>query len=742
MKRFSAPGRLSAPLSLVSSLGLLLGLAGPASAQRELEAPADLKPIPSGPGIQVCEPVATGNDALADFGGGCGLWLQWAMGFHPQLGQTPRWELASRAHRELHVPHLRLSLAQGSKLYNILGVTHIAVGQITGTTAKCLLTYQLYAVPTQKAVGVPIKLAGTEEQVLAQLPGAARTLLTVLEVQKLHVPAGVGATPADLTTVGHYTWYSDQKPTEAEQQQIDVLGRKLPLAALLSYMHRTDASTKEKELAAQSVIEQTGGNFLMLGAVATTITKPSEEFGHRMDSLFAAVAPNNAVLAYWAIARAHTREEAIKATERIARLAPHSSTAWNILAKQYADQGESIRLARIYAGLSPPEAEKLAAIYARWYYAATRATALDADYQDAWKELAKAATFAGASDRADAAFWKAMSLDKNDLSLYTWGLEMYQPKWGGDPATLAKVARLSTTAEFPANADLHNLGSELQSAGFPVDAKAMFARAMVQAREAVRQYPNNARPHATLGYYLNDQGQAAEAETELKTALRLDPDSDVGHFQLGKLYAKQRRYAEAATQFKEDYRITRNPGVKAAQAEAMSYAGQMDEAEKMLYEVLKEQPNLFDAHWALGSILARKKEVDAAIAVYKDAERLKPDASGPHRELGRLYQSQGKYDEAVQEGELSVRFGPRDFSSLFYLGQTYALKSDDTASVKMYQRAIELFPDYALTHLELGKLFLKMGRKEEGRAELKRVLELNGPADEKKSAQELRDKNP
>jgi hypothetical protein len=123
------------------------------------------------------------------------------MEFNPQLGQTPRWELAHRAHLELHSQSLRLSPAQGSRLVNILGVTHIAVGQIAGTRAKCSLTYQLYAVPARKAVGPPIKLAGTEEQVVVRLPEAARAILTGLGISTPHVPGAVGATAADIRAI-------------------------------------------------------------------------------------------------------------------------------------------------------------------------------------------------------------------------------------------------------------------------------------------------------------------------------------------------------------------------------------------------------------------------------------------------------------------------------------------------------------------------------------------------------------
>jgi tetratricopeptide (TPR) repeat protein len=751
MKLFSVPGRLFAFTSVVSTIALFLGLAGPVSAQRALEMPEDLKPIPSGPGIQICGPVASGSDAaLADFGSACGLWLQWSMGFHPELGQTPRWEMAARAARELHVPRLRLSLAQSTRLVGILGVTHVAIGQITGTKAQCVLTYQLYAVPSQKPVGAPIKLAGSEEQVIAQLPQAARTLLAGLGVQKLHVPTSVGATATEMTLLGHYGPSADQAPTADEQKQMETLEVKLPLATLLLFGHNPGHNAREVEITSNRIVEKADSNFLMLGAVATMNAAHSPAFARLMDDKVAALgAPNNSLLKYWALAQARTLEERIRVAQQIVRLAPNSSNSWNTLAIHTGAQGESMRLGRVFAGLSAQEAEALINIYARWEHAAVRATTLDPDFEFAWCELAVAATFAGDPERADAAFWKAYALDKSDLRIYTWGLEMYQEKWGGDPKTLAKVAHLAAAAPLPATTNFYTLGGELRAAGFPAEAKIMFARAIDQARDWVRQAPNESYYHMMLGYYLSEQGAYPEAETELKTAITLNPKSHPALAALGKLYKNNQRYAEAIAQLREDVRITAGSNAqteaKTALAETLlnsSPDGPFEEPEKLLNEAVKAAPNWHQPYEDLGWLLARKKEYDAAIEAFLTVQRLTPDSNIPYQELGRIYRLQSKFEEAVQEGRKAVALAPKSSTTLAELAETYAAKGDNAVSVTTYLKAIAADPKDAQGHFGLGKLYLKMGKKDEGRAELKSVLELSPDPTLKKSAQDLLDKNP
>jgi len=746
MNRFSISARPAIFTGLATALALSIGFACPASAQRQ-DADEDLKPIASGPGIQVCEPVAPdGNIALTEFGAGCGQWLQWSMGFHPELGQTPRWESAVRASKELHAARLRLTLAQANRLVSILGVTHIAVGKITGAPAKCLLTYQLYNASTQKAIGLPIKLTGSETQVIAQLPQAARTLLAGLGVTKPHVPASVGATPAELTEIGHYNWYAPASQTETDQPQMDALSKKLPLATLLSFVHHNVGTNQDKYTAARRLIGQASGNFLMLGAVAVAIGHAPDDFAR---SVAAQMTPpggaNNALLTYWAIARATTVEEGLQATLRLVQLSPRSASAWNLLTQKYADFAQSIRLGRPSSKLSGLERQKLQGLYFRGAAAATQATELDPEFADAWFNLSSAAAFANDRERADTAFWKALDLEPGNTRFYDWGLEMFQPKWYGDRESLAKVARMATTAVFPPNADLYTLGLELQAAKFPEEAKTLFARAIAQSREQVRQRPKDSNAHLMLGYALKEQEQYPEAETELKTAIQLDPAIAGNYYQLSQVYSQQKKYPEAAAQLREYIRRTDDPSEKRNLATLLLYnmnTDQLDEPEKLLREVIKAQPNWSQPHADLAFILTKKKAYDAALAEYTVVSRLMPGESSFHREMGVIYRIQAKYDDAIREGEMARALEPKNYLGLNALAESYAAAGDTDTSIKTYQQSCAAAAGMGVSHLALSRVYLKVGKKAEARAELESALKLYLSPEEKQTVQDLLDKNP
>jgi hypothetical protein len=175
-----------------------------------------LPEVPSptgGPGLVVCEPVAeTPNSPEAFIGTGCSMWLQLAVGGLPQLGQTPMWSSVDRARQELGRTDLRLKAAEAPRFARLIGATHVAVGEIRGTDAAITLTYRLLEQPSGKEVGEPIQVAGSQDDVVAALPGIASKLAQALGVKDPGVPGVVGGGAADLLFVGRMGWRSNRAP--------------------------------------------------------------------------------------------------------------------------------------------------------------------------------------------------------------------------------------------------------------------------------------------------------------------------------------------------------------------------------------------------------------------------------------------------------------------------------------------------------------------------------------------------
>lgn len=189
------------PLTLWRVLAVGHAAAPPAPAQAAPVSPA------LSPGVMVCEPVGSrAACAGADFGAGCSYWLQMSVGGLPQLGQTPLWAAFARARTEMGRADMRLAPSQAAPLASILGVTHVAVGTVTGSTAHRTLTYRLRTVPSGIPVGQPLRITGTDAQIAAHLPEMARALALRLGVTSPNILSMTGTTAADLQELGRVRW--------------------------------------------------------------------------------------------------------------------------------------------------------------------------------------------------------------------------------------------------------------------------------------------------------------------------------------------------------------------------------------------------------------------------------------------------------------------------------------------------------------------------------------------------------
>ncbi|NOS68148.1 MAG: tetratricopeptide repeat protein, partial [Candidatus Peribacteraceae bacterium] len=108
-------------------------------------------------------------------------------------------------------------------------------------------------------------------------------------------------------------------------------------------------------------------------------------------------------------------------------------------------------------------------------------------------------------------------------------------------------------------------------------------------------------------------------------------------------------------------------------------------------------------------------------SVWKDSETLSryvtqvsPNARLGHLWYGNALREAGKSDEALAEYDLALSF--KDDPKVFY---NRALAREEQgqpdAAVADYQKALTLSPDYALAHINLGRLLYGQGKKDEAR---------------------------
>lgn len=94
-------------------------------------------------------------------------------------------------------------------------------------------------------------------------------------------------------------------------------------------------------------------------------------------------------------------------------------------------------------------------------------------------------------------------------------------------------------------------------------------------------------------------------------------------------------------------------------------------------------------------------------------------------ELGRLYQANHFYDQAVQCYGLAMELDPGDARWPYFLAYILQEKGENEAVLELLERVSEQEPDYSLALLKLGDIHFKIGNQDQAKAYYERRLALS-----------------
>lgn len=141
--------------------------------------------------------------------------------------------------------------------------------------------------------------------------------------------------------------------------------------------------------------------------------------------------------------------------------------------------------------------------------------------------------------------------------------------------------------------------------------------------------------------------------------------------------------------------------------------GQVDSAIGVLKRAVQLQPNLAAAHAALGKAFMQQGSTDAAIASFRAAAKLKPEARH-YISLGAALRKKGDLPEAVDAFRKAVEADPEDSNGYLHLGHACLEQGANAEAVASYQSALSLqTPDSVAVFLNLATANQRQGNPEE-----------------------------
>lgn len=283
--------------------------------------------------------------------------------------------------------------------------------------------------------------------------------------------------------------------------------------------------------------------------------------------------------------------------------------------------------------------------------------------------------------------------------------------------------------------------------------------------QMAREHPSSPLPHSGLGMAYTQLHRYEEAAAEFKTALQLNPQDDVaqlsylkvlivlGQFQtalplaqdylrhhpaefdanyvlgvvqreLGDYTAAKDRLLQAVGMNPDVYDARYNLGI------AFAKLGQPAEARVQLEKALQLDPSAAEAHFQLASVLRALSLPQAAqeqLALYQQES-----AERQHKDVAVATANQAKeflqHDDAAKAADLyreALQNDPNNAQILYEFALALDAQRDFDSERETLRRAIEVNPEFAAAHNQLGLLILQAGDAADAEKEFQMAISLN-----------------
>lgn len=132
----------------------------------------------------------------------------------------------------------------------------------------------------------------------------------------------------------------------------------------------------------------------------------------------------------------------------------------------------------------------------------------------------------------------------------------------------------------------------------------------------------------------------------------------------------------------------------------------------------------------------QQKQLDAAIADFTEAIRLKPDDADAYFSRGITFSGQGKIDQAMADFTEVIRLRPTDHLAYYQRGLLYRIRQEPERALDNFNRAIALRPEFALAFRDRGQLYQFLNRLPDALMDLRHYLTLRPDAEDRGAVQQ------
>jgi len=232
------------------------------------------------------------------------------------------------------------------------------------------------------------------------------------------------------------------------------------------------------------------------------------------------------------------------------------------------------------------------------------------------------------------------------------------------------------------------------------------------AAEVAKQQPARPEFYIELGEAWLNAGNSRNAIQAFNQALKRAPNSSVALLDLAGALTQSGQNAQASAILKK--------GLAAGLTDPLLwYQLGLTTGDPSAFEnALSLDPDMAEAHNALGELLAASGDLPRAETEFRDALRAEPDLPAAQSNLAHALAARGNLPEAAWYFEHAVRRAPNDPDTrVNYAATLKALNRPDDA-LQQIEAALKLKPHFGLAHLNAAEILAAKGDTAAARAHL------------------------
>ena len=201
----------------------------------------------------------------------------------------------------------------------------------------------------------------------------------------------------------------------------------------------------------------------------------------------------------------------------------------------------------------------------------------------------------------------------------------------------------------------------------------------------------------------------------------------------GTVLLKKGHIEEAIVNFEKGFKLQRDNWLgRANVGSALLAHGSLSKATEYLEQAVRIKPDYFEAQHHLGVALFQQGKLSEAKMHLEQALKLKPKHAEAQNNLGVVLFSLGNTTDAIQHLEQSLKLDPLNVRArenlekiTLELVDQFATQDRWNEAISKLERLLQIYPDSALAHENLGVVLCRTGRFAEAVKVYQKALALN-----------------